>query len=178
MIPRPSWNLESTSLCFRLWSQWRQGSHGASSSRPRWASTNPSDAGRSGPCGPCGSRQPGLLKNGLHRIHRVCPTDTDRFFTPPKHVLIPLCFCRLSNLVIFHVSTESDAQQENPQDSLREHLKKTLEFCLSRWDDAHPFKHHVLWCATPSAGQIGKCSGNRYLLPHLIISHWLLLLFN
>ncbi|XP_075994042.1 la-related protein 4B [Genypterus blacodes] len=30
------------------------------------------------------------------------------------------------------VSTVSDTQPENPQEGLREHLKKTLEFCLSR----------------------------------------------
>lgn len=30
------------------------------------------------------------------------------------------------------VSTGSDPLQENPQEGLREHLKKTLEFCLSR----------------------------------------------
>uniref|UniRef100_A0A7N6A5E8 HTH La-type RNA-binding domain-containing protein n=1 Tax=Anabas testudineus TaxID=64144 RepID=A0A7N6A5E8_ANATE len=30
------------------------------------------------------------------------------------------------------VSTGTDAQTENPQEGLREHLKKTLEFCLSR----------------------------------------------
>lgn len=33
------------------------------------------------------------------------------------------------------VSTGTDAQTENPQEGLREHLKKTLEFCLSRCVD-------------------------------------------
>lgn len=64
------------------------------------------------------------------------PSQLTRTGSSPRrnlnHVLIPFCFCHLYNLVVCHMSTGSDVQQENPQDSLREHLKKTLEFCLSR----------------------------------------------
>lgn len=100
MLPTPSSNCNFTSLCYRLWGQWRQGSYGASSSGPGWASTNPSDAGRASLCG---SRQPGLLQDSLHGICRVWPTGTHRFFTPPLLELIMLigfCCCRFYNLFI------------------------------------------------------------------------------
>uniref|UniRef100_A0A665XG98 HTH La-type RNA-binding domain-containing protein n=1 Tax=Echeneis naucrates TaxID=173247 RepID=A0A665XG98_ECHNA len=47
-----------------------------------------------------------------------------KYFNPFYNLYPPSCCPRLS--------TGSDPQPENPQEGLREHLKKTLEFCLSR----------------------------------------------
>uniref|UniRef100_A0AAX7TH70 HTH La-type RNA-binding domain-containing protein n=1 Tax=Astatotilapia calliptera TaxID=8154 RepID=A0AAX7TH70_ASTCA len=40
--------------------------------------------------------------------------------------------CSLFYQNLYPLSTGSDPQPDNPQEGLREHLKKTLEFCLSR----------------------------------------------
>uniref|UniRef100_H3CG43 HTH La-type RNA-binding domain-containing protein n=1 Tax=Tetraodon nigroviridis TaxID=99883 RepID=H3CG43_TETNG len=39
---------------------------------------------------------------------------------------------RMDGIPLIHQNACSEAQQEDPQEALREHLKKTLEFCLSR----------------------------------------------
>lgn len=49
-----------------------------------------------------------------------------------NHILISIYLSLNSPEHFSCVSTGSDSQTENPQEGLREHLKKTLEFCLSR----------------------------------------------
>lgn len=66
-----------------------------------------------------------------------CKPSSHIFFYQLKTIFaFRFHFC---DLISCSVLTGSDAQQENPQDGLREHLKKTLEFCLSRWVYSHNF---------------------------------------
>uniref|UniRef100_A0A3Q3WQL9 HTH La-type RNA-binding domain-containing protein n=1 Tax=Mola mola TaxID=94237 RepID=A0A3Q3WQL9_MOLML len=67
------------------------------------------------------------------RTHTYTRTHTHVFFSWPVFIEIQKNIACQSNQHISSCSSAgSEPQQENPQEGLREHLKKTLEFCLSR----------------------------------------------